>query len=298
MSGVTYDPYGGAMPQEAEQTAVMPPVDDLPPQVAGGRAARRKGTVPAAQRTGSPIIPPGPQPAALTTVLALLLAGGAALGRPALAVPLVLLQAVTAAGWFRLNGMWPARQGIVLAFLAGVTADVVLLATGGENGPAVLVGTLGVWLLLVLVLQLRHRGSAEERLSSLTATAASTLVTVLAGGFLAAAYNPHGSDVIIVGAVAVAVATVVRSLHGKGVATVVVALLAASGAGVGFAQAGGLSSGDGTLIGLAAGAAALIGLRVASYDFPSRFVHFTAGVALPLTAAAPAIYVLGRALVG
>jgi hypothetical protein len=298
MSGVTYDPYGGAMPQEAEQTAVMLPVEDLPPQAAEGRAARRKGTVPAAQRTGSPIIPPGPQPAALTTMLALLLAGGASLGRPGLAVPLVLLQAVTAAGWFRLNGMWPARQGIVLAFMAGVTADVVLLATGGENGPAVLVGTLGVWLLLVLVLQLRHRGSAEERLSSLTATAASTLVTVLAGGFLAAAYNPHGSDVIIVGAVAVAVATVVRSLHGKGVATVVVALLAASGAGVAVAHASGLSSGDGTLVGLAAGAAALIGLRVASYDFPSRFVHFTAGVALPLTAAAPAIYLLGRALVG
>jgi hypothetical protein len=104
--------------------------------------------------------------------------------------------------------------------------------------------------------------------------------------------------VIVVGAIAVAVATVARSLHGKGVATVVVALLAASGAGVAFAQAGGLSRGDGTLIGLAAGAAALIGLRVASYDFPSRFVHFTAGVALPLTAAAPAVYVLGRALVG
>jgi hypothetical protein len=41
---------------------------------------------------------------------------------------------------------------------------------------------------------------------------------------------------------------------------------------------------------------ALIGHRVASYDYPSRFVHFTAGVALPLAAAAPAVYVLGRAL--
>ena len=46
----------------------------------------------------------------------------------------------------------------------------------------------------------------------------------------------------------------------------------------------------------AAGVCALIGLRVASYDYPSRFVHLTAGVALPLTAAAPAVYLLGRAL--
>jgi hypothetical protein len=53
---------------------------------------------------------------------------------------------------------------------------------------------------------------------------------------------------------------------------------------------------EGALLGAGAGACALIGHRVASYDYPSRFVHFTAGVALPLAAAAPAVYVLGRAL--
>ncbi|WP_405727231.1 hypothetical protein [Streptomyces sp. NBC_01537] len=299
---MTYDydpmpplPPEAEAPAEAERTAVLTPVDDFPEQGTAGRAARRKGT----QRTGSPIIPPGPQPAALTAVLALLIAGGAAIGRPALAVPLVLLQAVTAAGWFRLNGMWPARQGIALAFMAGVTADAALLAMpDGENGPAVLIGTLGVWLLLVLVLQLRHHGSADERLSSLTATSASTLLTVLAGGFLAAAANPGGGDPVVAGAIAVAVATLARSLQGRGIATLVVALLAATGAGVATAQATELSASSGAFIGFAAGAAALIGLRVASYDFPSRFVHFTAGVALPLTAAAPVVYVLGRVLAG
>ncbi|MDV9192454.1 hypothetical protein R6L23_30335, partial [Streptomyces sp. SR27] len=74
-----------------------------------------------------------------------------------------------------------------------------------------------------------------------------------------------------------------------------VALLASAGAGI---AAGGLTGlgGSGALLGLGAGACALIGLRVASYDYPSRFVHMTAGVALPLTAAAPAVYLLGRAL--
>ncbi|MER6630836.1 hypothetical protein ABT301_21900, partial [Streptomyces sp. NPDC000987] len=52
----------------------------------------------------------------------------------------------------------------------------------------------------------------------------------------------------------------------------------------------------GALLGAGAAACALIGHRAASYDYPSRFVHFTAGVALPLTAAAPVVYVLGRAL--
>ncbi|MYW33945.1 hypothetical protein GT040_32925, partial [Streptomyces sp. SID2119] len=78
-------------------------------------------------------------------------------------------------------------------------------------------------------------------------------------------------------------------------ASLVVALLAGAGAGIavgGFTEYGG----QGALLGLAAGVSALIGLRVASYDYPSRFVHMTAGVALPLTAAAPAVYLIGRAL--
>jgi hypothetical protein len=271
--------------REAERTAVLPVVDGPPEQAAG--------------RTGSPIIAPGIQPAALTAGLGLLMAGGAAVGKPGLAVFLVALQAVTAAGWFRLNGMWPARQGILLAFLAGVTADVALLAVDGDHGPAALVGTLGVWLLFVLVLQLRHHGSADERMSSLTATSASTLLTVLAAGYLATATSSAGTGPVVVGAVAVAAAAVVRALPLPGAAASIgAALLAAAGTGLATGPATGFGAGHGALLALACGAAALIGLRVASYDFPSRFVHFTAGVALPLTAAAPVVYALGRALAG
>lgn len=299
-----YEPAG-----EGDHTAVMPAIDDFPAQPApeaqpvaprpgGRRAARgRASAPPAGQRTGSPIIAPGMRPAALTAVLALLIAGGAVVGRPGLALVVAVLQAVTAAGWFRLNGMWPARQGILLAFLSGVTADIALLATDGENVPAAVIGTLGAWLLLVLVLQLRHHGTPDERLSSLTATSASTLMTVLATGFLAVAWTPGGSDPVVVGAVAVAVATLARALPLPGAASVVVAVLAAAGSGIVTGRLTDLGT-QGALLGLAAGACAVIGLRVASYDFPSRFVHFTAGVALPLTAAAPAVYVLGRVLTG
>ncbi|MFD3474487.1 hypothetical protein [Streptomyces sp. NPDC058695] len=236
----------------------------------------------------SPIIEPGMQPAALTALLGLLLAGGAAVGQYALLVPLVLLQAVTAAGWFRLNGMWPARQGIALAFAGGLAADAALLVTGREHAPAAILGTLGVWVLLTLVLQLRSHAAPDERMYGLMATVASAALAIVATGHLAA--DP---DAVTVGAVAVAVAVLARALPLPTPASVAVALLAAAGAGI---AAGGMTDmgSKGALLGLGAGVCALIGHRVASYDYPSRFVHMTAGVALPLAAAAPAVYLLGR----
>ncbi|WP_434591582.1 hypothetical protein [Streptomyces sp. A5-4] len=239
----------------------------------------------------SPVIAPGMQPAVLTAALALLMAVAAGLGPYALAVPLVLLQAVTAAGWFRLNGMWPARQGIMLAFLGGVTADIALLAVDAAHAPAAIIGTLGVWVLLTLVLQLRNRAPADERMYGLTATVTSAALAVVAAGHLAAA-----PEAVAIGGVAVAVAVLARAVPLGAVPSVIVSLLAAAGAGIAAGQLTDVGS-KGALLGLAAGVCALIGLRVASYDYPSRFVHMTAGVALPLTVAAPAVYLIGRAIV-
>jgi hypothetical protein len=267
---------------EPEAAAYGPATVTGNPRVTDAQRARAEGR--------SPIIEPGMQPAALTALLGLLLAGGAAVGQYALLVPLVLLQAVTAAGWFRLNGMWPARQGIALAFAGGFVADVVLLVAGRENAPAAILGTLGIWVLLTVVLQLRSHAGADERMYGLMATVASAALAILAAGHLAAA-----PVAVTVGCVAVAVAVLARALPVPGPASVVLALLAAAGAGV---AAGGLTDlgAKGAFLGFAAGGCALIGLRVASYDYPSRFVHMTAGVALPLTAAAPAVYLIGRAI--
>ncbi|MFA3839446.1 hypothetical protein [Streptomyces aureus] len=265
---------------EPEAAAYGPATVTGNPRVTDAQRARAEGR--------SPIMEPGMQPAALTALLGLLLAGGAAVGQYALLVPLVLLQAVTAAGWFRLNGMWPARQGIALAFAGGLAADAALLVTGRENAPAAILGTLGVWVLLTLVLQLRSHAAPDERMYGLMATVASAALAIVATGHLAA--DP---DAVTVGAVAVAVAVLARALPLPTPASVGVALLAAAGAGI---AAGGMTDmgSKGALLGLGAGVCALIGHRVASYDYPSRFVHMTAGVALPLAAAAPAVYLLGR----
>jgi hypothetical protein len=284
----------------AEETAYLPPQGYEPPAPAPASAAEYgpatvagNARITDAQRARaegrSPIIEPGMQPAALTALLGLLLAGAAAVGTYALLVPLVVLQAVTAAGWFRLNGMWPARQGIALGFAGALAADAALLAS--DRSPSAILGTLGVWVLLALVLQLRSHADPDERMYGLMATVAASALAIVAGGYLAAE-----ADAVTVGAIAVAVAVLARALPLPTPASVVVALLAAAGGGVAAGSMTGLGT-SGALLGAGAGACALIGHRVAGYDYPSRFVHFTAGVALPLSAAAPAVYVLGRALV-
>ncbi|WP_411073912.1 hypothetical protein [Streptomyces sp. cmx-4-7] len=293
-------PYAGAyQPQQSPAPAPAPAPVSAAPVVDDGPAYSPPTTsgntrITDAQRARaegrSPIIEPGMQPAALTAVLGLLIAGGAALGPYGLLLPLVLLQGLTAAGWFRLNGMWPARQGIALAFLGGLVADGALLVVGRENAAPAILGTLGVWVLLCLVLQLRSHADPDERMYGLMATVASAALTVIATGHLGAA-----PDAVVVGGAAVAAAVLAKALPLPGPVPVVAALLAAAGAGI---AAGGLTDlgASGALLGLGAGICALVGLRAASYDYPSRFVHMTAGVALPLTAAAPAVYLLGRAL--
>ncbi|HET9381252.1 MAG TPA: hypothetical protein VFP69_10530 [Streptomyces sp.] len=264
-----------------------------PAPAAGSAGNTGSAPLTAAQRARaegrSPVIDPGLQPAALTAALGLLLSGAAAVGTYALLVPLVLLQAVTAAGWFRLNGMWPARQGIALGFAGALAADAALLVS--DRSPAAILGTLGVWVLLTLVLQLRSHADPEERMYGLMASVTAAALAIVAGGWLAA-----DADAVSVGAAAVAAAVLVRALPLPTPVTMVAALLAAAGAGFGVAGPAGLDDTAGALLGAGAAVCALIGHRVAAYDYPSRFVHFTAGVALPLAAAAPAVYLLGRAL--
>ena len=232
------------------------------------------------------------QPAALTALLGLLMSGTAAIGTYALVVPLVILQAVTAAGWFRLNGMWPARQGIALAFAGAVTADVALLAAGRGNAPAAILGTLGAWVLLTLVLQLRSHADAGH------ADVGPDGDGRLGGAGDHRGRSPRGG----------AGRGDRRGGRGRRGGARAGAAVADGGVG-GCRPAGGCGGRDRgrrddgprharvRCSAWRAAVCALIGHRVASYDYPSRFVHFTAGVALPLAAAAPAVYLVGRALV-
>ncbi|MHA4813637.1 hypothetical protein ACXZ65_04675 [Streptomyces aculeolatus] len=239
----------------------------------------------------SVLIAPGPQPAALTAVLASLLAVAAALDvRPGLAAAVALLQGVTAAGWFRLNGMWPAREGIALAAAAGLTATGAVLAVDEDDATIAAIGSLAGWFLLIALVQLRSTSAPKERLTALNVALAAAALAVLASGYLAA--ERHA---VVVGAVAVAAGTLGRAVPLPPNASPVAAVAAAGAGGLG-AGLGTDMGADGGLLGLAAGVCVLIAVRVASYDYPSRFVHMTAGVSLPLTLSVPAVHLLGLAL--
>ncbi|MFR9675946.1 hypothetical protein [Streptomyces sp. TR06-5] len=277
-------PAPGPLPPERTAPAAAPPGSPAPQD-----------------RAADPLIPPGPLPALAGAALAGLLAGTAVLPLPVFVCAVVVLQGLTAAGWFRLNGMWPARQGIALAFLAGVAADVAMLAVDEDDAMTAVVGTFGVWALLNLVLHLRNRSAPEERLYALTAALTATALTVTVCGWLAAAAagGPGGAATgsVVVGAAAVAAAVLLRAAPLPSVVSLALSALAAAGAGHLASLATGFPAhGEGALLGAAAGLCALTGLRVASYDFPSRFVHMTAGVALPAALAAPAVYGLGHLL--
>ncbi|MFG2917825.1 hypothetical protein ACGF0D_33650 [Kitasatospora sp. NPDC048298] len=283
-------PQPAPVPQPAEafdpptMTLKRPPVPGLPgPQGQGApayAAAPPQAVPPAGPRgrPGSPIIDPGLQPALITAGAAALLAGGAALGQVALALVVALLQLLTAAGWFRLNGMWPARQGILLAALAGFTADAAVLLADSDGGVAAVVGTLGGFFLLVLVLQTFRPSDPKERFYALTVLGSATVVTALCTTLLLADWVPAA-----VGAVALATLLAAAPLPGPKQLGPVLGLAAA--------VALGLLVGAPVALGALAGLGALVGRRVAAYDFPSRFVHMTAGVALPLAVAAPLIWI-------
>ncbi|MFD0261356.1 hypothetical protein ACFVH7_24180 [Kitasatospora indigofera] len=258
-----------------------PPVATVVPPQPGAPAPAPA----AAQRTGSPIIEPGLQPALITAGVAALLAGGAALGSVPLALTVVLLQVLTAAGWFRLNGMWPARQGIALAALAGFTADAAVLLAHGDARAAAVVGTLGGFFLLVLVLQTFRPSDPAERFYALTVLGSATVVTVLCAALLFAGWVPAA-----MGAVALATVLAALPLPGPKAVGPVLGLLVAAGFG--------LLVGAPVALGALAGVGALVGRRVAAYDWPSRFVHMTAGVALPLAVASPLVWIGSRLLAG
>ncbi|MEV7602482.1 hypothetical protein AB0O91_34430 [Kitasatospora sp. NPDC089797] len=282
-------PQGGFGFDPPTMTLKRPDVPAVPPQSPPGQFGLPGQPVPVAPqaaapaaRTGSPIIDPGLQPALITAAAAALLAGGAALGQVALALVVALLQLLTAAGWFRLNGMWPARQGILLAALAGLIADAAVLLADADSGAAAVVGTLGGFFLLVLVLQTFRPSDPKERFYALTVLGSATVVTALCTTLLLADWVPAG-----VGAVALATLLAAAPLPGPKQLGPVLGLVAA--VLLGFLV------GAPVALGALAGLGALVGRRVAAYDFPSRFVHLTAGVALPLAVAAPLIW-LGTGL--
>lgn len=224
-------------------------------------------------KAGSPIVEPGLRPALLTAGLCALLAVATVGGRYGLALGLTVAQGLTAVGWFRLHGMWPARQGIAGVALAAFAVDAAVLVTGG---PAGLAGALGIALVVVLIWQTFRPADPAERFYALTVLGSGVLLAGLAAALLLA-------DRVPAALLAVAATTLVAAAPVRGALGPIAALVLGATAGV--------LAGAPPLQAVLAAVGALVGRRVASYDFPSRFVHFTAGVVLPIAVAAPLVWI-------
>ncbi|MFE5326508.1 hypothetical protein ACFRCG_08960 [Embleya sp. NPDC056575] len=266
--------------------------------------APRRGDSPtrASRSARTPIWdPPGLLPGLCTVGLAGVLAVTAIAGKPALLLGIAFLQVLTAVGWFRLNGMWPARQGIALVVLVAFGTDAAVYAKG-EQGlasvPAVLAGAL----LVTLAMQARSGARPGELLPALTVTTSAALITAFDVAYLVAgdlSGGPVDAGAAVVPAVlAAGVATLVRAVPLPPAIAAIPSWLLGSAAGAAAAVSLGGEAPYAALLGAGAAALALLGRRVAGYDHPSRFVHFTAGVSLPLALAAPAAYLLGRVMIG
>ncbi|MGC0418473.1 hypothetical protein [Embleya sp. AB8] len=266
--------------------------------------APRRGDSPtrAARSARTPIWdPPGFLPALLTVGLAAVLAVTAIAGKPALVLGVAFLQVLTAVGWFRLNGMWPARQGIALVVVAAFGTDAAVYAKGQQglaSVPAVLAGAL----LLSVLLQARSGARPGELLPALTVTTSAALITAFDVAYLVAGElsgGPIDAGAAVVGAaLAAGVATLVRAVPLPDTIAPIPSWLLGTAAGAAGGVALGGEAPYAALLGAGAAALGLLGRRIAGYDHPSRFVHFTAGVSLPLALAAPAAYLLGRVMIG
>jgi hypothetical protein len=237
--------------------------------------------------------------ALLTALAAGLLALGAAAGRLPFAAAVIFVQAVLAVGWYRLAPVPSRRGSLGLTLAAAAAADAALLA----QGRAITVGPLATVLAFTLIATMIHevlrRDGRAYVIASIAATTTGCTLVVLAAALLAERAAPGGRAVLITGMAAVAAAAVVSSIPMPPTVSVVAGTLAGLGAGGAVGRTfDELGLGRGLVLGIVAGLFAATAGYVVAAARSSRRAVLSAAVMLPIAFAAPAVYVLGRILVG
>lgn len=283
----------------------MPPAPPTPPPAAGTPAAGMPGSgavVPRHRRRSrtSQVLPGALADGLLGAVVALALAGGAQAGRPALVAVLVPVQAALALAWLAYVGAPAQLSGALLAGGAGLAGDV-LAARRATEVVGALAGVLALCVVAAVAVQLlrRRRLAVTEALaahvSGVLLCVSPALLVGLCGGNI-------GRDAAVAGLVGLAAGALVGRPLGVLLRRPALATDRGLAGLLGWAGAAALAAGallgrDGLLLGAAAGGCA--GLTdLAGAGVADRLRALLLGAALPVAAAAPAIYVLGRVLRG
>jgi len=241
----------------------------------------------------------------LTAVLAALVAVGGylatlTLGELPLAVIVGALAVLFAVGWPMLTDL-PSRPGSgAVVALGGAGAVAVVYLTVGEPFLRALPVVFGASIVLVFINELLRTDGRSHLVESVSGTVAGTLIAVCSAGWVATQRAPGGADLVITGALALAVGSAVCALRVPGWAGVGITTGAAVLAGgLGGALLPGLDPVAGALLGLA------VGVLVASihelFDRLPALARVPASLAatvLPVPVTGVLVYVVGRVLVG
>ncbi|WNB85890.1 hypothetical protein [Cellulomonas sp. ATA003] len=238
--------------------------------------------------------------AVLSAALAAAVAGAALLGEVALVVVAALLAITVAVGWPALADA-PARRGAgVVIGLGGVGGVAAVVATTGEPYLRELPEVFALAIVLAFVRELVRRDGRERLVESVAAVVSGVLVAASVAGWVAAGRTTAGEEVVVTGALALAVGSVVSAVRLRGWLSAVVTVVAAAGAGAGAAAlVPDVDPLAGGLIGLAVGV--LVATLHRLFDrLPTTGDRWpaVAGAVLPVTVTGVVVYVVARVLVG
>ena len=224
---------------------------------------------------------------------------GAATTPVVLGVGLVLVQGLTIAAWYGALDVPGRIGGVAVAAAAALAADLTVLTAGAQRPLAGVPVVLALAVPAGLVHQLARRDGRVGLNASLAATVALVALTALGSAYLAADAGRHGGALAASAALGAGLAGAAMALrHGGLLPTVAgLGLGVLAGAAAGLVVGAVTDLGAGTAVAVAAAGA---GVGGAGALFGGRAPHpspLLAG-ALPVLAAAPVSYVLGRLLAG
>jgi len=231
--------------------------------------------------------------------LAAALALGGLTETPVLVLAVLLAQGLFVAGWFPALRVAGAAGGRIVVAATAVGADAAVLAADDTRPLEHVAPVLALALLAALLHQLVRRDGRVELTTSLTATGAAAVLAGLGSAWLALDVSRDGTGLLVIAAIAGA-APPVLDLAARAVkAPLWVGVLAAAVVtGLAAVAVAGVASVT-LAVALAAGSAGAVAARLAVVLADrTRAPHPLLGAALPALLVAPAVYLLGRVLVG
>ncbi|MDM7854692.1 hypothetical protein [Cellulomonas alba] len=238
--------------------------------------------------------------AVVTAVLAAVVAVAGFLGNLPLTLAVGVLAVVFAVGWPALAGL-PFKPGsTVVVALGGLAAVLTVHLTDGQPYLRLLPLVLAAAILLAFINEMMRRDGRERLVESVTGTVAGVAVALAVAGWVATGREPGGENLVVAGALALAVGSAVVAVHLSPWFSALVTAAASAGAG---ALAGLLlpdvAVSAGALLGLAIGV--LVAALHTLFDkLPSlsRRIPPLAAVTLPVMVTGFVVYVVERVLVG